>query len=437
MRTQITLLLVFTLLAGCSRRSSDDSVIVTKTFSTPDAQKQFAEGSNQFAFDLYSRLRETDGNLVVSPVSVATALGMVLGGARGDTEKEIAAVLHVPDLKSDQALAAAADLQNDLNGRGEERPFELAIANRLWAQTDKQIRQPYADMVRQHFGAEMGRVDFTGAPEAAVNEINAWAARATRDKIPAALDRDHINDMTRLVLVNAVYFLGKWQAPFKQRHTHPRDFYRSADDKLEVPTMFKDGYFGFRHVDGQKILRMPYKGEELSMIFLLPDEIDGIDLLESQLTREKLRDWTSDLESTDVLVWLPKFKFTADLELNGALALSGMPSAFDPATADLSGIDGIPPNSPNRDEGLCIQHVIHRAIIEVDEEGTEAAATTAITKTMTADKGNTPPPKEFRADRPFLFLIQHEPTGAILFLGRVTDPTSDTAPLPSSFVIRH
>ncbi len=167
---------------------------------------------------------------------------------------------------------------------------------------------------------------------------------------------------------------------------------------------------------------MHYNGKELSMILLLPDEIDGLDSLEAQFTHENLRNWTSDLESTEVLVWLPKFKFTADLELNGMLALLGMPSAFDPATADLSGIDGILPTAANRDEGLFIQHAIHRAIIEVDEEGTEAAATTVM---ITTEKGERPSerPPEFRADHPFLFLIQHEPTGAILFLGRVADPS--------------
>ncbi len=421
MSNRLLLIAAISFLAGCSHRYSDDPVI-TKTFSTPEVQKQFAESTNEFALHLYSRLRETKGNLVVSPTSVATSLGMVLAGARGDTQNEIAAVLQVSGFESDQALAAAADLQNDLNGRGEEHPFDLSIANRLWAQKDKTILQPYADMVRQHFGAEIGRVDFAGAPDAAVKEINAWAAHATRDKIPAAIDRDHINDLTRLVLVNAVYFLGKWQSPFKEGNTRPLDFYRSADDKLEVPTMFKKGYLGFRQADGQKNLRMPYKGDQLSMVLLLPDEIDGIDELESQLTQENLRAWTSDLEPTDVLVWLPKFKFTADLELNGTLALLGMPSAFDPATADLSGIDGITPTVANRDDGLFIQHVIHRAIVEVDEEGTEAAATT-VTETLTSKEIEREKPPEFRADHPFLFLIQHEPTGAILFLGRVADPT--------------
>jgi serpin B len=408
--------------AGCSRRDTYDTVIVTKTFSTPETQQQFAQATNHFAFDLYSRLRETEGNLVVSPVSIATALGMVLTGARGDTEKEIATVLHVADLKSDQALAAAADLQNDLNGRGKERSFELSIANRLWTQTDKELRQPYLDQVRQHFGAEIGRVDFISAPDAAVKEINAWAAHATRDKIPAALDRDHVNDMTRLVLVNAVYFLGKWDSPFEEYNTRPRDFHRAPDDKLEVPTMFQKDYFSFHDAGGLKILRMPYRGGELSMVLLLPDDIDGIDELESQLTHENLKAWTAALESTEVLIWLPKFKFTADLDLNSTLALLGMPSAFDPATADLSGIDGITPTAANREKGLFIQHAIHRAIIEVDEEGTEAAATTVMT---TGEKSARPAdrPPEFRADHPFLFLIQHEPTGAILFLGRVADPT--------------
>jgi serpin B len=422
MLIRLLLVVLISFLAGCSRRYSDDPIIVTKTFSKPEVQQQFGDATNHFTFDFYSRLRETEGNLVVSPVSVATALGMVLAGARGDTEKEIATVLHVDDLKIEEALAAAADLQNDLNGRGKERSFELSIANRLWAQKDKQLLRPYTDQVREHFGAEIGLVDFIGAPDVAVKEINAWAARATRDKIPAAMDREHVDEMTRLVLVNAVYFLGKWDSPFEEYNTRPLDFHRAPDDKLEVPTMFQKDYFSFHVADRLKILRMPYRGGELSMVLLLPNDIDGIDELESQLTHENLTAWTAALESTEVLIWLPKFKFTSDLDLNGTLALLGMPSAFDPATADLSGIDGITPSAANRDQGLFIQHAIHRAIIEVDEEGTEAAATTVIT---TGEKSARPSdrPPEFRADHPFLFLIQHEPTGAILFLGRVTDPT--------------
>jgi serpin B len=408
-------------LTGCSAEAPLTPVI-TATFATPEAKNQFASGSSDFAFDLYSRLREREGNLVVSPVSIATALGMTLAGARGETEQEIANVLHVAGLSRDEAHRAAADLQNDLNGRGDEREYTLAIANRLWAQDDQTILDDFSALIQQHYGADIGRVDFINKPDAAAKEVNTWAARATRNKIPAALDREHVNDLTRLVLVNAVYFKGKWRSPFDEQNTEPLDFFRTMEEKVEVPTMFKHGRFGFHHADGVKTLRMSYEGGDLAIVLLLPDEIDGITDLEQRLGSNAIRDWTK-FTARQVSVWLPRFTFTADLRLNGVLALMGMPSAFDPATADFSGVSGVKPTDPNRDEGLFIQHVIHRAYVELNEEGTEAAATTAVTKVKSAETFEPTPPAEFRADHPFLFLIQHEETGAILFMGRVADPS--------------
>jgi len=411
-------------IVGCSDDQPLTPVIV-ETFATPDARTKLNEGSAEFAFDLYSRLREHEGNLVVSPVSVATALGMVLAGARGETEQEIARVLHVAEVSRDEAHRAAADLQNDLNGRGEEREYTLAIANRLWAHDDQTILDDFSALLQKHYGADIGRVDFINKADAAVKQVNAWAARATRDKIPRALDRNHVNAMTRLVLVNAVYFKAKWAAPFKERNTEAADFFRAANDKVQVPTMWQNGFFSFRHMDGVKLIRLPYEDRKLAMVIVLPDDIDGLEELEARLTLDKFREWAqfkSERKRQEVSVGLPKFKFEADMRLNGVLALLGMPSAFDPETADLSGIDGIKPTDSNREEGLFVQHVIHRAFIDVDEQGTEAAATTAATKEM---KSAPHEPLEFYADHPFLFFIHDEETGAILFMGRVADPTAE------------
>jgi serpin B len=408
---------------GCSNSDEPLTPIVVATFAEPESRKTFAEGSNTFAFDLYSRLREREGNLVVSPVSVATALGMVLAGARGETAEEITAVLQVAGLSRDEAHRAAADLQNDLNGRGEERDFTLSIANRLWAQEDQTILDDFSALIKKHYGADIGRVDFINHPDAAVKQVNAWAARATRDKIPAALDREHVNDLTRLILVNAVYFKARWASPFEEHNTESLDFFRTAEDTVKVPTMYRFGHFRFQHVNGVKALRMPYQGGKLAIMLLLPDEIDGLVQLEQRLASSSFRDW-SKVTHQSVSVWLPKFTFTVDLRLNGLLSLMGMPSAFDPQSADFSRIDGIRPIDSNRDEGLFVQDVIQRAFVELDEEGTEAAATTSVT-TKKKSEMLTPaaPPAEFRADHPFLFVVHDEETDVILFMGRVTDPT--------------
>jgi serpin B len=405
---------------GCSSDSDETLVpVVTATFSTPEARNQFAEGSNRFALDLYGRLREQEGNLVVSPVSVATALGMVLAGARGKTEQEIATVLHMADLSLEEAHRAAADLQNDLNGRGNERPFELSIANRIWIEDDQKLLDGFASLMTKHYDADIGRVDFIGRPDAAVKQINAWASAATRDKIPTALDRDHINDLTRLLLINAIYFKAKWTIPFKEDYTEPRDFFRTKQDKIQVTTMFGADRFEYTDADTLQILRLPYQGQRLAMMILLTDEIDGLAEIEAQLSGENLAKWTQ-FENRHVAVYLPKFTFTADLQLNDALAHLGMPSAFDPSRADFSGVDGNKASDTSLKEQLFLQHVIHRAVIEVDEEGTEAAATTAVSKTVTSAIED---PIQFRADHPFLFLIQDKETGAILFMGRVVDPS--------------
>jgi serpin B len=409
---------------GCTDESNTPLVpVVSDTFSTPEARNQFTEGSNKFAFDLYSRLREREGNIVVSPVSVATALGMVLAGARGQTEQEIATVLHVAGLSRDEAHRAAADLQNDLNGRGEERDFTLSIANRLWAQEDQSILDDFSALIKEHYGADIGRVDFINKPDAAVKQVNAWAARATRNKIDAALDRNHVDELTRLILVNAVYFKAKWASPFKEVYTDTRDFFRSKNDVIQVSTMFEQSYFHFRHIDGIKVLRKPYAGLKVSMLLLLPDQIDGLTELESHLTIDNVTRWSrfENQGSQEVNFVLPKFKFNADLRLNGVLELLGMPSAFDQVVADFSGVNGVKASDKTR-EGLFIQHAIQRAFIDVDEEGTEAAATTAIAKKTTSTAMR---PLEFTADHPFLFFIQDQETEAILFMGRVADPSQE------------
>ncbi len=240
-------------------------------------------------------------------------------------------------------------------------------------------------------------------------------AEATKGKITDLIPAGVLSDMTRLVLTNAIYFKGNWLHQFNKDSTQPAPFHLSATQKVEVPLMFQKERYKFGRAkfgeSGLKVLELPYKGEELSMVLLLPDETDGLAALEKELTAENLKSWTAKLGKPEVMVFLPKFKMTAEFQLNDVLAKLGMPLAFAPGSADFSGMDG--------KMDLYISAVVHKAFVDVNEEGTEAAAATGVVFGVTSVPVD---PPEFRADHPFVFLIRDNRSGAILFMGRVLDP---------------
>ncbi len=286
------------------------------------------------------------------------------------------------------------------------------MANRLWGQKGFPFLAGYLVLTRQQYGAELGVVDFAGQTEAARQEINTWVEKQTADKIKDLLPIGVLDRMTRLVLTNAIYFKGDWASPFKKEQTHDEDFAVSAAQKVKAPLMHQNGSYPYAEEAGLQALELPYKGNDLSMLVLLPKDVQGLGDLEKTLSADKIAGLRSQLRSRKAEVYLPKFKLEASFSMKNTLEQLGMKVPFT-AAADFSGMDG------QRD--LYISAVIHKAFVDVNEEGTEAAAATGVAVRAMALRVE-PPPAIFRADHPFVFAIIDKQDGTILFLGRVTDP---------------
>jgi len=370
-----------------------------------------AGGCNRFAFDLYAHLLRQEGNLFLSPYSISTALAMTYAGARGETADQMAQALSLP--ASGVAVHGAyGALRNNLNTAGAGGAFELAVANRLWGQKGYEFLPDFLALVEKNYGAGIEQVDFVADTEGSRKTINAWVERETRDKIKDLLKPGVLNALTRLVLTNAIYFKGKWSKEFDKEATQEEDFFLAPEKKVTAPLMHRTADFGYFEGGDFQALELSYQGDRLAMVVLLPKAKNGLAALEASLSADKVAEWVGKLHRREVQVALPRFKTTAEFGLKDTLVAMGMADAFDPAKADLSGMNG------KRD--LFISAVVHKAFVDVNEEGTEAAAATAVV--AGAGNGGGPPP-EFRADHPFLFLIRDTRSGAILFLGRILDPT--------------
>ena len=407
MPTARSILLVPMLLAGLPRAGHAADMAPSS-----DPTAQIARAVNAFAVDLYARLRtQQAGNLFCSPQSIATALAMTSLGARGETATEMARTLHLSMPPAELPAAYAAFLAGL---RAKDQPWELSVANRLWGERGATFLAPFLEAVRTGFDAELGRVDFATQPDAAREEINGWVERETRDKIRDLLAPGTVTPLTRLVLTNAIYFRGDWAEQFDRAATKDQPFTVPGSAPRPVPLMFNKVKAGYAQLPDAhaKLLELPYRGDALSMIVLLPDAKDGLGALEKQLTAERLDAWIGTATRRGVLVYLPRFTVDSRFGLADTLAAMGMPSAFDGKRADFSGMNGA------RD--LSISAVVHAARVEVDERGTEAAAATGMVMGLTAALPQEPP--VFRADHPFLFAIRDRRSGAILFLGRLVDP---------------
>jgi serpin B len=293
----------------------------------------------------------------------------------------------------------------------EDKGYELRIANRLWGQRGYGFLSSYLETTRENYGAELAQVDFDSQAEQVRREINAWVEEQTNDKIKDLIPSGALDSLTRLVLTNAVYFKGKWEHEFDKKATQDTPFTLSAGEKIDVPLMFQKKRFRYGETGELQLLEMPYKGDDLSMLVLLPKKVDGLAAMEEKLSAESLAQWSSEMRRQEVRTYIPRFKLTEEFQLNSMLSALGMPSAFAPTKADFSGMNG------KRD--LYITAALHKAFVDVNEEGTEAAAATGIVIGVTSVR---PEPKVFRADHPFVFFIRHNPTGSILFMGRVTNP---------------
>jgi len=371
---------------------------------------RLAEGNNRFALDLYRRLSRQEGNLFLSPFSISTALAMTCAGARGDTEKEMAQTLHF-NLPPDRLHPAFSALIGGLRTDFEKSGYEFQIANRLWGQKGYPFLDSFLETIEKFYGAELALLDFKNAAERARRTINAWVEKETAGKIKDLIGPGVLNALTRLVLTNAVYFKADWSRQFKKELTKEAPFHLSSGRDVTVSLMNRKDDFGYLEEEDLQVLELPYANGDLAMVILLPGKASGLAKLERSLTPENLDRWLSALRKREVNVYLPKFKLDSGFDLRSALSALGMSSAFTLGTADFSGMDG--------KKDLFISAVIHRAFVSVDEEGTEAAAATAVVMTMGLSPDQ---PPVFRADRSFVFLVRERATGGIIFIGRLEDP---------------
>ncbi len=369
---------------------------------------QLALDNTDFALRLYHQLALEEGNICLSPHSISTALAMTLAGARGDTETEMARALGFT-LGQHRLHPAFAGLVANLDRAREESGVRLSTANALWPQQGFELAKPFIDTVRANYDAELRPLDFARATEESRRTINSWVEKKTEDRIRELIKPGVLNSATRLVLTNAIYFKGRWQKTFDEKLTRDQPFTLVSGAKAEVPLMWIKDHFQYGEPANLQLLRLVYGKGGLSMVLLLPEETGGLPALERNLNTATLADWLASMRRQEVDVMLPRFRVESQFQLNQALAALGMKEAFEP-TADFSGMD------PER--RLFLSAVIHQAFVEVNEEGTEAAAATGAVMQVTSMPM---PPKVFRADHPFIFIIMG-PNDEILFMGRVEDP---------------
>ena len=363
-----------------------------------------------FAIDLYHQLTNKPGNLLFSPYSISVALAMTYAGARGATATQMAQALHF-GLEQTQLHPAFAALQDRLNAVQQAGHVKLGVANSLWPHKQYAFLPEFMTLLKECYGVEITPVDYRQAAEAARQLINAWVEAKTEKKIVELIPDGTLDDLVRLVLVNAICFKGDWARQFDPTRTQDAPFWITPDKSVTVPMMHQTTSLRYQHVGDVHALELPYAGNDLSMSILLPDRIDGLDELQASLTVERLAMWTQQLWEVDVEVFLPKFKTEFAVTLNKVLEDLGMPDAFNQFKANFSGMDG-------REKWLYIAFVLHKAFIDVNEEGTEAAATAVIMKA----RGLPELSVAVRADHPFIFLIRDNSTGSVLFMGRVSNP---------------
>jgi serpin B len=362
-----------------------------------------------FALKLYRQVSGTNGNCFFSPYSISTALAMTYAGARGETEKQMASALCF-SLPQADLHPAFSKLESDVKAAQKEG-IALSVANSLWPHKDYPFKDEYLSLIKREYGVSVTPVDYVKETEKARTAINDWVADRTQDKIRDLIQPGILDPLTRLVLVNAIYFKGKWEQSFKASDTREASFFTAPGQAVTCQLMARKVKARYATFPALDVLELPYAGGGMSMAVLLPKEADGLPKLEQELSPENLARWLGEAREQDVVVFLPRFRMTSLFRLDGTLTAMGMPDAFS-RKSDFSGMDG------TRD--LYIGAVIHKAFVDVNEEGTEAAAATAVVMQL---RSMPKPSPVFRADHPFVFLIRENRTGSILFMGRVSDPS--------------
>jgi serpin B len=395
---------------------SDKERVTSPDVSTSE-QALLVKGNSAFAFELYEALKGKEGNLFYSPYSISLALAMTYAGARGETAQQMADTLHFM-LEQDKLHPAFNWLDTELASRGEGAQgkdgegFRLNIVNAIWGQKDYEFLPTFLDVLAENYGAGLRLLDFITESENSRVTINDWVSDQTEGRIKNLIPPGAIDALTRLVLTNAIYFNAAWEHPFNEKMTADGSFYLLDGGQVTVPMMKQTESFGYTEGEGYQAVELPYDGNELSMVILLP-EAGQFEAFEEGLQSQQVSDIISGLQSTEVALTVPKFEFDSDFSLKDTLAEMGMPIAFS-GGADFSGMTGNPE--------LAISEVLHKAFVSVDEAGTEAAAATAVIMRLTAVPGESS--VNVTIDHPFIFLIRDIETGAILFVGRVLNPAA-------------
>ncbi len=375
-------------------------------------------GNTAFALETYGKLRAGGGNLFFSPYSISSALAMTYAGARGETAQEMRRTLHLPE--GDATHKAFAAILRDTNSAPDNPFYTLLCANALWLQAGDPFRPEFLATVRDDYQAGLFAVNYRDSAqrEAARMQINEWVAKNTQDKIQNLIGQGTLNAYTSLVLTNAIYFKAAWSTPFRENLTKKDDAFHTADGR-NVPVAMMHHASPTRVRYGEtatyQVVELPYSGSGLAMDVLLPRAADGLPALEATLSEPTLNKLLEETKVRPVIVELPKFRLEAAVELSAMLKAMGMRQAFEPNQADFSGISG--------SRELAISAVIHKAFVDVTEQGTEAAAATAVAVGALAARPVPEAPVRFRADHPFLFLIRDTRSGTILFVGRLIEPS--------------
>ena len=392
----VIIMIAVLLLSGCTQPKP-----TLETNATEQDVSNLVDANNKFAFDKFNYYQNKgEENLFLSPYSISNAMGMVYEGANGQTKYEIQSVFHYPK-NSDQATAY---MYNLLNSNSKE--YQLNTANALWIKDDFDIKQNYIETIQDYYGGEITKLDFNQA-EQSRQTINSWVELQTNDKIKDLLPQGSINGLNRVILTNAIYFKGEWVKEFDKCATKERPFYLADNKNIMIDTMYQKNGFEYMENNNVQVLQMDYKGNDLSMMIILP-KINNQQTIDN-LSYGQIKSWRSQLYENEVKVYMPKFKLENKYSMKNALIEMGMPTTFT-EDADLTSIA----------KDLYISSIIHQTYIEVDEKGTEAAAATGITlSTSAAAPGNG---IIFNANHPFVYIIQENNTGEILFIGKMDNP---------------
>ena len=380
---------------------------------TPMGELSFNDAINSFAFDFLRELsKESEGNIFISPYSIFTALAMTYEGARNETAQEMATVLNI-EQDNESFHNYMKGLYEYLN---ENSKYNISTANALWIRENFELLKAYLNVITTYYGGESSEIDFSN-PEQAAGIINSWVENKTNNLIKNLVSPNAINPaLTMLILTNAIYFKGIWQIQFDEVNTTDRDFYVSEESTIQVPTMSligKEDRYNYTETDELQILELPYKGEEISMVIVLPKNGVELNSVVSDIEGDNFSELIDAMSRRNVDIYLPKFTLETSYELNDYLIALGMNNAFS-GQADFSGIDGR--------TDLFIDTVVHKAFVEINEEGTEAAAATAVIMNLKAGPDDGDSRIFFNCDHPFMFLIQHKDTKTILFSGVVNNP---------------